>query len=434
MSINNVIYFFICAYLLTKDPLYQLQAVFFGDIILKMAYVKLSILLLVILIIPFCLNRINLSKITIYLFLFVAYIFTVVTFVNNDFPVHDRITIYYVSMFLPLLLLIVNLFRIIPGKISVRMKKIIFSSFVLFTLLNCLVGIYQVIRGADYYAPFYGVALLGIIPSKVLTVKDQTRCIGFFLDGVQYGLFLNFAFFFILSLVVLRKRYRYLLLIPLLLANIYFTYTRSIYMFTLLNMALLLLIVSWNKRRSVVHYLSVKYYWIASAIAALGVYLYGLSMGESESTKSLIIRFESAQFILENLTSSYRKLFFGIGYIQNSELFDEFVPDNFMLALVSLGGILGLILFMLIFIHLNNMILKMRAQFFAQPLYLTAYLFFSNILAFGMFCNYLDSIFMFLTMPVIWMMKMEISRLNDLLPTQSKAITFSGQKSNSEPW
>jgi len=402
MSINNIIYFFLCFYLLTKDPLYQLQAVFFGDVILKMAYVKLFILQLVILIIPFCLSRINLNKINIPLFLFVAYIFCAVTFVNNDFPLRDRITIFYVSMFLPLLLLIVNLFKITPGRTSMLMKRIIFSSFVLFTLLNCLVGIYQTIRGPEYYAPFYDVALLGIIPAKVVTVLEQTRCLGFFLDGVQYGLFLNFALFFFLSLIALRNRYRYLALIPLLLANIYLTYTRSIYLLALLNMALLFLILTWKKRGSVVHYLSVKYYWLASTVVAMGIYLYGLSMGESESTKSLIIRFESAQFILESLTSSYRKLLFGIGFIQNSELFDEFVPDNFLLALASLGGIVGFLLFMVIFTRLNNMLLQVREQFFVHPLYMTSYLFFSNIFAFGMFTNYLDTIFMFMTIPIVY--------------------------------
>lgn len=423
ISINNIVYFLIAFYLLAKDPLYQLQAVLLGDIVLKMSFVKLFILLLVLMIIPFCLNRIKLNKINVYLFLFVVYNFCVITFVNNDFPLHDRLTIYYVSMFLPLLLLIVNILKIKPGRISVQIKKIVFSSFVLFTLLNCLVGIYQTIRGPEYYAPFYGIGLLGIIPAKVLTVKEQTRCIGFFLDGVQYGLFLNFALFFFLSLIVLRNRYRYLALIPLLLVNIYFTYTRSVYLFALLNMALLVLIVSWNKKSGVVRYLSVKYYWIASTIVALGVYLYGLSMGESESTKSLIIRFESAQFILENLTSTYRKLFFGIGYIQNSELFDEFVPDNFLLALVSLGGIVGLALFMAIFILLNNKIIKMRGHFFDRPLYLTSYLFFSNILAFGMFTNYLDSIFMFLAIPIAYVVHLGSKKDSDQILITSKSGT-----------
>ena len=391
-----------CIYLLTKDPLYQLQAVCFGDVILKMAYVKLFILLLVLVIIPFYASRIKLSKINVYLFLFVVYNFCVIMFVNNDFPIQDRLTIYYVSMFLPLLLLIVNIFKINPSKISAQIKTMLFSSFILFTLLNCLVGIYQTVRGPDYYAPFYGVELLGIIPAKVLTVKDQTRCIGFFLDGVQYGLFLNFALFFFLSLIVLRNRYRYLVFIPLLLVNIYLTYTRSIYLFTLLNMALLLLIMSWKNRRSIVHYLSVKYYWIASTVIAAGVYLYGLTIEESLFTKSLVIRFQSARFIMESLTSSYHKLFFGNGYIQNSEMFDEFVPDNFMLALASLGGIVGFALFMAIFILLNNKIMKMKTHFFDHPLYLTSYLFFSNILAFGMFTNYLDTIFMFMAIPIAY--------------------------------
>lgn len=408
-----------CFFLLAKDPLYQLQAVIFSDVILKMAFVKLLLLLLVIMIIPFCLGRIKLNKMNIYLFLFVVYNFCVITFVNNDFTLQDRLTIFYVSMFLPLLLLIVNLFKIIPGRIPVRLNKIIFTSFVVFTLLNCLVGIYQTFRGPEYFAPFYEVALLGIIPSKVLTVKDQTRCIGFFLDGVQYGLFLNFALFFFLCHIALRNSYRYLVLIPLLLVNIYLTYTRSIYLFTLLNMVLFALILSWNNRKSGVHYLSVKYCWIASTVIAVGVYLYGLSMGESETTKSLIIRFESAQFILESLTSSYRKLLFGIGYIQNSMIFDDFVPDNFLLALASLGGILGLFLFMTIFIRLNNLILQMREHFFLQPIYLTSYLFFSNFLAFGMFCNYLDSIFMFLVIPMIYIMKHQSPRLNNLLPSHS---------------
>src|SRR6185369_11351759 len=131
-------------------------------------------------------------------------------------------------------------------------------------------------------------------------------------------------------------------------------------LFTLLNMALLLLIMSWKNRRSIVHYLSVKYYWIASTVIAAGVYLYGLTIEESLFTKSLVIRFQSARFIMESLTSSYHKLFFGNGYIQNSEMFDEFVPDNFMLALASLGGIVGFALFMAIFILLNNKIMKMK--------------------------------------------------------------------------
>lgn len=402
ISINNIVYFLIAFYLLTKDPLYQLQAVLLGDIVMKMSFVKLFLLLLIIIIIPFCLNRIKLNKINIYMFFFVVYSFCVITFINNDFPLQNRLTIYYIIMFLPLTLLIVNLFKIKPGRISVRTRKMLFSSFVLFTLLNCLVGIYQTIRGPGFYEPFYKIELLGISPGKVLTVKEQTRSFGFFLDGVQHGLFLNFALFFFLSLIVLHKRYRYLSLIPLMLVNIYFTYTRSVYLFALLNMALLVLIVSWNKRSGVFRYLSVKYYWVASTIVALGVYLYGLSMGESESTKSLIIRFESAQFILENLTSTYHKLLFGIGYIQNADLFDEFVPDNFMLALVSFGGVIGLVLFMTIFIRLNNVIMKMREQFFDHPLYLTSYLFFSNILAFGMFTNYLDYIFMFMAIPIAY--------------------------------
>jgi hypothetical protein len=287
-----------------------------------------------------------------------------------------------------------------------------FSSFVIFTLLNCLAGIYQTIRGADYYAPFYGVELLGIIPSKVLTVKEQTRSIGFFLDGIQYGLFLNFALFFFISLIALRNRYRYLAFIPLLLINIYFTYTRSIYLFTLLNMTLLVLILSLKKRSSLVHYLSVKYYWIASTVVAIGVYLYGLTIEESLFTRSLVIRFESAKFILESLTSSYHKLLFGIGFIQ-SELFEEFVPDNFMLALASLGGIVGIILFMTIFIRLNSMITGMREHFFNHPLYLTSYLFFSNVLAFGMFCNYLDTIFMFMAIPIAYVARHESIKGSD---------------------
>jgi hypothetical protein len=387
---------------LAKDPLYQLQAVLLGDVVLKMSFVKLFLLLLVLVIIPFCARSIKLSKINVCLFIFVLYNFCAITFINNDFPINNRLTIYYISMFLPLLLLIANLFKIAPGRISVLTGKILFSSFVLFTLLNCLVGIYQAIRGAEYYAPFFGVELLGITPARVMNVKEQTRCMGFFLDGVQYGLFLNFALFFFLSLAALRQRYRYLLLMPLLLVNIYLTYTRSVYLFTLLNLALFGLIVSWINRGSLAHYLSVKYYWIASTLAAIGVYLYGLTMEESLFTSSLLIRFQSARFILENLTDSYRKFFFGIGYIQSGGLFEGFVPDNFMLALAALGGILGLALFMAIFIILNNKIIKMREYYFDQPFCLTSYLFFSNILAFGMFTNYLDSIFMFLAIPIVY--------------------------------
>lgn len=402
ISINNIIYFLITFYLLAKDPLYLLQAVLLGDVVLKMSFVKLFLLLLVIIIIPLYLHRIKLNKINMYLFFFVVYNFYTIMFVNNDFPTNNRLTIYYISMFLPLLLLIVNLFKIKPGRISVRTEKVIFSSFVIFTLLNCLLGIYQTIKGAEYYVPFYGVELLGITPARVMNVKEQTRCMGFFLDGVQYGLFLNFALFFFVSLIILRNRYRYLVFIPPLLVNIYFTYTRSIYLFTLSSMALLVLIVSWKNRRSVVHYLSVKYYWIASTVVAAGVYLYGLAMEESLFTSSLLIRFQSAQFVLESLTSSYRKLFFGIGFIQSGGLFEGFVPDNFMLALASLSGIVGLIMFMTIFILLNNKIMNIRRHYFAHPLYLTSYLFFANILAFGMFTNYLDSIFMFMAIPIAY--------------------------------
>ncbi len=403
--IKNIIYFLLVFYLLTKDPLYQLQAVLFGDVLLKMSYIKLFLMLLIILIIPFYINRTRYNRFTVYLLLFVAYIFSVVTFVNNEFPILDRLTISYICLFLPLVLLIVNFFNITPDTVTIRMKKILFSFFAFFTLLNCLVGIFQIIKGTDYYIPFYGVSLLGIVPTKMMTVNEQARSIGFFLDGIQYGLFLNFALFFLLGHSILMKKYRPLALVPLLLINIYFTYTRSIYLLTFMNLVLFLLAITSKLRRGTIRYLSVKYFWIASTTTALIVYLYGLSMGESHFTKSLIIRFESAQFILESLTSSYRKLFFGIGYIQYSALFDDFVPDNFILALLSVGGIVGLILFMTIFIRLNNMIMMNNVHFFRYPINLTSYLFFSNFFAFGMFCNYLDFIFMFMTIPILYLMK-----------------------------
>jgi len=406
LTVNNLIYAVLGFYLVAKDPLYQFQALLFQDVIFKMVYVKLSLLLLAVLIIPLCLGRFRLTGINALLLLFVVYNFCAITLINNDFPQQDRLTIFYVSMFLPLFLVVVNLFGIEPGRLPRWTKRVMSSGFVLFMLMDCLVGLWQPIRGADYYAPFYSVSLLGIIPSKVVTIKEQTRSLGFFLDGIQHGLFLNFALYFCLSLVLFRQKYRYLLLVILILANIYLTYTRSVYVFTGLSLVLLLLLVSLHRRQTILKMLLLRYFWLASLLTGVIIYIYGMLSGESDATRSLFIRFESARFILDSLTASIHKLLFGIGYIQNSELFDEFVPDNLFLAIVSSGGIIALIIFIAIFVKLNRDITRnIRPMFDDGPAFLAAYLLFVNILAFGMFCNYLDSIFMFFLFPIIYLLR-----------------------------
>lgn len=422
LTVNKLIYALLGFYLVAKDPLYQLQAFLFHDVFFKMAYVKLSLLLLAVLVIPFFFARIRLAGVNCLLFLFVVYTFCAIAFINNSFPLQDRLTIFYISMFLPLFLLVINLFGIEPGRLPRWTTRFIFSGFVLFTVLDCLVGLWQPIQGPNYYEPLFSISLLGVMPSKVVTIKGQTRSLGFFLDGIQHGLFLNFSLFFFLSLVWFRKRYVYLLLVALVLANIYLTYTRSIYVYSGLNLALLALIVLLRRKKTVFKVLLLRYFWFVSLICGALIYLYGLTRGDSDATRSLFIRFESARFILDNLTSSLQKLLFGIGFIQN-ELFENFVPDNFFLALTAFGGVIALFLFMAIYVNLNGKIIRNLEPLFDKPMFLSSYLLFVNVMAFGMFCNYLDVIFMFMTIPLIHVMSLDANRILELQkPDRARAV------------
>jgi hypothetical protein len=408
--VNKVIYGLLGVYLLLKDPLYQLQAGLLGDVPLKMSYVKLILLLFMMLVVPLFLGSSRLTKRIGWLLLIVVYNFVAVVFLNNRFPLEDRLTIYYIVMFLPLLLLVLDLADIRLGTIRDGTRKAGRTIFLVFLIADLLVGILQPLIGPGYYAGMGAVPFLSSNPGKYTTIFGQTRSLGFFLDAVQHGLFLNFALYFILGIVNTEGRKPYLFLVPLILANIYLTYTRNVYLLTVLNGALFLLVGWYRKDGSRVVRFAVKQYWMASLAIASAIYVYGLGLGESDFSRSLLERFLSAKLVLESVSESFPKLMLGIGYIQNDLLFKDFVMDNILLATLSFSGLVGVILFVTLYLQINRGIFSGEERFLEDVFRRTSFLFFSNLFAFGTFNNYLDSIYMFFIVPLAYFMNRDRDR------------------------
>jgi hypothetical protein len=404
MPVNKVIYGFLGVYLLLKDPLYQLQAALFGDVPLKMSYVKLSLLLFMMLIVPLFLGSSRLTKRAGWLLLIVVYNFVAVVFLNNRFPLEDRLTIYYIVMFLPLLLLVLNLGGIRFGTVRDDVRSTARTAFLVFLMADLLVGILQPLSGPGYYARMGAVPFLSLTPGKFITTYEQTRSLGFFLDAVQHGLFLNFALYFTWGIVTTEGRRSYRFLAPLILANIYLTYTRNVYLLTALNGALFLLVGWYRKSGSRAARFAVKHYWMASLAISSVIYAYGLGLGESDFSRSLLERFLSAKLVLESVSGSLSKLMLGIGYIQNELLFKNFVVDNILLANLSFSGLVGVFLFVMLYLLINQGIFSGGEEFLEDGFRRTSFLFFSNLFAFGTFNNYLDTIYMFFIVPLAYFM------------------------------
>jgi hypothetical protein len=404
ISVNKVIYVFLGVYLLLKDPLYQLQAGLLGDVPLRMSYVKLSLLLSMILIVPLFLGSSRLTKRTSWLLLIVVYNFVAVVFLNNRFPLEDRLTIYYIVMFLPLLLLVLDLADIRFGTIRDGTRKAGRTVFLVFLMADLLVGILQPLVGPGYYARMGAVPFLSLTPSKFMTIYGQTRSLGFFLDAVGHGLFLNFALYFTLGIVTTEGRRSYLSLVPLILANIFLTYTRNVYLLTALNGALFLLLEWHRKGGSRTARFAVKYYWMGSLAIASAIYAYGLGLGESDFSRSLLERYLSAKLVLESVSESHSKLMLGIGIIQNEPLFKDFVVDNLLLANLSFSGLVGVFLFVTFYLHINRGIFSGEERFLGNVFRRTSFLFFSNLFAYGTFNNYLDGAYMFFIVPLTYFM------------------------------
>jgi hypothetical protein len=404
MPVSRVIYGFLGVYLLLKDPLYQFQAALFEDVPLKMSYVKLSLLLSMMLIVPLFLGSSRLTKRTGWLLLIVLYNFVAVVFLNNRLPLEDRLTIYYIVMFLPLLLLVLNLGDIRFGTVRDGTRSAGRTVFFIFLVTDLIVGIVQPLIGPGYYARMGAVPILFLTPNRFTTIYGQTRSLGFFLDAVQHGLFLNFALYFTLGIVTTERRRSYLSLVPLILANIYLTYTRNVYLLTALNGALFLLVGWYRNSGSRAARFAVKHYWMASVAIASAVYAYGLGLGERDFSRSLLERYLSAKLVLESVSESYSKLMLGIGYIQNDLLFKGFVVDNVLLANLSFSGLVGVFLFVTFYLQLNQGIFSGEEGFLGDVFRRTSFLFFSNLFAFGTFNNYLDTIYMFFIVPLTYFM------------------------------
>jgi hypothetical protein len=402
--VNKVIYGLLGVYLLLKDPLYQLQASLIGDVPLRMSYVKLFLLLSMMLVVPLFLGSSRLTKRAGWLLLIVVYNFVAVVFLNNRFPLEDRLTIYYIVMFLPLLLLVLDLADIRFGTIRDGTRKAGRTVFLVFLMADLLVGILQPLIGPEYYARMGAVPFLSLTPNKFTTIYGQTRSLGFFLDAVQHGLFLNFALYFTLGIVAVEGRKPYLFLVPLILANIYLTYTRNVYLLSALNGALFLLVGWYRKSGSRAARFAVKHYWMASLAIASAIYSYGLGLGESDFSRSLLERFLSAKLVLESVSESLTKLMLGIGYIQNELLFKDFVVDNILLANLSFSGLAGVFLLVSFYLQINRGIFSQGGAFLEDAFRRTSFLFFSNLFAFGTFNNYLDTIYMFFIVPLAYFM------------------------------
>jgi hypothetical protein len=404
MYVNRALYWLLGFFLLLKDPLYQLQAALFGIVILKMSYVKLFCLLSMMLIVPLYLGRSRLTKLNGWMLLVITYNFVAVVFLNNRMALADRLTIYYIVMFLPLLLFILNFADIRFGAISDRARSAGRTAFFVFLAADLLVGIMQPLSGPGYFARLEAVPLLSMTPNKFTTIFGQTRSLGFFLDAVQHGLFLNFALYYVLSITGAAGRKWPLFLVPLILVNLYLTYTRNVYLLTALNGALFFLVVWYRKDGSRVARFAVKHYWAASLAVAAGVYAYGLGLGESDYSSSLLERYFSARFVLESVSGSMSKLLLGIGHIQNELLFRNFVVDNILLATLSVSGLVGVALFVVLYLKINQRIFAGGAGFLENGFRRTSFLFFSNLFAFGTFNNYLDTIYLFFVVPLTYLM------------------------------
>jgi hypothetical protein len=402
--VSKVIYGLLGVYLLLKDPLYQLQAVLLGDVPLKMSYVKLFLLLSMMMVVPLFLGSSRLTKRAGWLLLIVVYNFIAVVFLNNRFPLEDRLTIYYIVMFLPLLLLVLDLADIRFGTIRDGTRSAGRTVFLVFLTADLLVGILQPLVGPEYYARMGAVPFLSLTPNRFTTIYGQIRSLGFFLDAVQHGLFLNFALYFTLGIVGVEGRKPYLFLVPLILANIYLTYTRNVYLLTVLNGALFLLVGWYRKSGSRAARFAVKQYWIASLAISSAIYAYGLGLGESDFSRSLLERFLSAKLVLESAAESFSKLMLGIGYIQNELLFKDFVVDNILLANLSFSGLAGVFLLVTFYLQINRGIFSQGGAFLDGVFRRTSFLFFSNLFAFGTFNNYLDTIYMFFIVPLAYFM------------------------------
>jgi hypothetical protein len=207
-----------------------------------------------------------------------------------------------------------------------------------------------------------------------------------------------------LGIVAVEGRKPYLFLVPLILANIYLTYTRNVYLLSALNGALFLLVGWYRKSGSRAARFAVKHYWMASLAIASAIYSYGLGLGESDFSRSLLERFLSAKLVLESVSESLTKLMLGIGYIQNELLFKDFVVDNILLANLSFSGLAGVFLLVSFYLQINRGIFSQGGAFLEDAFRRTSFLFFSNLFAFGTFNNYLDTIYMFFIVPLAYFM------------------------------
>jgi hypothetical protein len=141
---------------------------------------------------------------------------------------------------------------------------------------------------------------------------------------------------------------------------------------------------------------------MASLAISSAIYAYGLGLGESDYSRSLLERYFSAKLVLESVSESFSKLMLGIGYIQNEQLFKDFVVDNVLLANLSFSGLAGVFLLVTFYLQINRGIFSQGETFLEDGFRRTSFLFFSNLFAFGTFNNYLDTIYMFFIVPLTY--------------------------------
>lgn len=329
----------------------QLQMIVFsGDIPISNYLFKLLpfVLFFLLLLLRQRLNYVSGYKYTaFFLIFFFSYIF-VLLFFRDDIP---SSLLGYNSYYYYMFFFLVSLF--VKFSIRARTMELFFQ---IASIITCLLGLLQFVFEEPLLYLVSNDGTFSIMSHNFFDIGG--RIFSFFSSALGFGYFLIFSFYLHLyfwldkSRSALNRTYSFFMLFVILVC-VYGTFTRNIYLAFLLSLIPLFLRSVLSSKKMVLYFPAVIIFIVCFSAGFLELFLSFSRDSGQLSTASLFQRVyfwgQAIDFWLGN-HFSIERFFFGVGLIQNEALNPNFIVDNMYLAVAVNVGVIGLFLFLLIWI------------------------------------------------------------------------------------